>query len=332
MTTYREKTTSIRTLRHGKHKLILSSYRYHTLIFDSARITSAAPIYFKPFYHRRTRRTYVDGVLQRNNPIRVADEERRLIWREDKKHTDIIVSLGSGKYTQYHGGVKQAKTSNLRFKNILPGGLRANVATIYDMVLSTLDCEREWNDFVGSYREDDRFIGVCHRLDIGLEKKPPKIDAVDEIPALEREARDYLHQRRNQRYRPYLNPEYSCAYAHIRVVARRLLATLFYFDSTETIMTNQPVHKCVGFLQCRLSPTMDAQFSSLMASGPNFRERQGTQTRNISFLHPNISSSHFDRTTFSSKIEFVIETPGSPPWIEVCFPIKSDKWEPISGF
>ena len=299
------------------------------LTYKSARITSAAPIYFKPYYHRRTRRTYVDGALQRNNPIRVADEERRLIWRDDKKNPDIIVSLGTGKRADYDGGVNLAGSSSLRFKNILPKGIRTKVATTYDMVLSTLDCEREWNDFVNSKREDSRFKSVCHRIDIGLEDKPPKIDAVEQLSFLEKQARQYL-RKEYKRHKPYLNPEYPSAHAHIRIVARRLIATLFYFDETETATTSQPVYKCAGFLRCRLSPTMDEQFSSLITSGPIFRVRQGTQTRKVLFVQSD--PPHFDPKTFSSKVEFVEESPGPPLWIEVCFPKKSDKWERISGY
>ena len=333
MITYKGKTTSTMTLRHGKRELNLSCYRVFILISDRARITSAAPIYFKPFYHRRTRRTYIDGALQRNNPIRVADEERRLIWREDKKIPDIVISLGTGKYADHDGGVRSANSSTMRYvKSIIPRGIRAKVATSYDMVLSTLDCEREWDDFISSKGDDDRFISICHRLDVGLENEPPKIDAVKSLSTLELQTRNYL-RKGPQRHMPYLNSDYDSAYAHIRIVARRLIATLFCFDEVETAITSQPVHKCTGFLRCRLSPTMNEQFASLVASGPTFRVCQGTRIRNVTFVDSRRSSQpSFDPRTFSSRIEFPIEASGSPAWIEVCFPSKSPKWERISGY
>src|SRR2546421_5588842 len=109
------------------------------LICCSARSTSAAPIYFRPYYHRRTRRTYIDGAIQRNNPIRVADEERRLIWR-DNKNPDIILSVGTGMQVNFSGGAKSARSSKMGLvQKMIPKGVRTKIATGYDMVLSTLD-------------------------------------------------------------------------------------------------------------------------------------------------------------------------------------------------
>ena len=76
------------------------------LICYSARGTSAAPTYFKAYTHSRTRRTYIDGAVQRNNTIRVADEERCLIWRSGNRKPDIILSIGSGIQVDRSGGPK----------------------------------------------------------------------------------------------------------------------------------------------------------------------------------------------------------------------------------
>ncbi len=64
---------------------------------DSARATSAAPTYFKPFFHKASKQVYQDGGLYHNNPIEIADIERKLIWPEmEHQYPDIVLSLGTG--------------------------------------------------------------------------------------------------------------------------------------------------------------------------------------------------------------------------------------------
>jgi predicted acylesterase/phospholipase RssA len=66
-------------------------------VWEAASATSAAPSIFKPFKHPKADRTYMDGALYNNNPIRVAHAERRLLWSDVAyKHPDIILSIGTG--------------------------------------------------------------------------------------------------------------------------------------------------------------------------------------------------------------------------------------------
>lgn len=63
----------------------------------SARATSAAPGYFKPFIHERTGIGYLDGALYYNNPVRVANMECKLIWPDTMNlPPDILLSIGTG--------------------------------------------------------------------------------------------------------------------------------------------------------------------------------------------------------------------------------------------
>ncbi|OCL00524.1 uncharacterized protein K441DRAFT_444104, partial [Cenococcum geophilum 1.58] len=53
------------------------TYDQEVKVWEAARATSAAPTFFKPFTHSATGVVYKDGALKCNNPIRIADSERR---------------------------------------------------------------------------------------------------------------------------------------------------------------------------------------------------------------------------------------------------------------
>lgn len=66
-------------------------------VWEAAAATSAAPSYFKPFVHGPTKRTYLDGALYHNNPVWLANRERKLLWPDvADKHPDILLSIGTG--------------------------------------------------------------------------------------------------------------------------------------------------------------------------------------------------------------------------------------------
>ena len=66
-------------------------------IWEAAAATSAAPSYFKPFIHEATERTYLDGALYHNNPVRLVRSEAQLLWPDvADEHPDILLSIGTG--------------------------------------------------------------------------------------------------------------------------------------------------------------------------------------------------------------------------------------------
>ena len=71
-------------------------------VWEAAAATSAAPSYFKPFYHKVAGRCYLDGALYNNNPVRVAHRERRMLWPDVlSKDPDIFLSIGTGQSEKY---------------------------------------------------------------------------------------------------------------------------------------------------------------------------------------------------------------------------------------
>lgn len=188
--------------------------------------SSAAPIYFKPFTHKKTKRTYLDGGIVRNNPIRVAFEETNIIWH-DAVVPDVIVSLGTGVKVDPITGIRASSPPDPlinALKAMLPPGIRKKVETGVDMARNSLDCQVEWNSFVRSIRHKPRLAENSHRLNVGLSRNF-KLDDVEGINELKNECHQYLDGRGAP---PYLQKDYSSAHRHIQAVARRLIASLFY--------------------------------------------------------------------------------------------------------
>jgi patatin-like phospholipase/acyl hydrolase len=69
--------------------------------WEAAAATAAAPPYFKTFYHRGTRRSYLDGAFYNNNPARISHQERKILWPDVANHPpDIFLSIGTSKDAQ----------------------------------------------------------------------------------------------------------------------------------------------------------------------------------------------------------------------------------------
>lgn len=66
--------------------------------WEAAAATAAAPPYFKAFYHGPTRRSYLDGAFYNNNPARIAEQERKVLWPDIADSApDIFLSIGTSK-------------------------------------------------------------------------------------------------------------------------------------------------------------------------------------------------------------------------------------------
>lgn len=224
----------------------------------------------------------------------------------------------------------------------IPAGIRRKVAVGYDMIVSTLDCEKQWSDFVSSKRSDQRSDRHCHRLNLGLDMKPPKLDDVKSMEELESLTREYFSD--DPKAAPaYLNPIYATGRDHLRAIARRLLAVLFYFEESPPSSISSPIrptastqslnmshHRVTGTIWCRLSPAMTQQFESLIRSGLKFRVRQGRHTQAITHVNPR--PPHFNLQNFSSKVEFLVSPHRGQQVIEVLLSGRNGVWEAISGY
>lgn len=99
----------------GEQGLILANYSRHEenepnykfefphnlQVWEAACATSAAPSFFKPFVSTKSLRTYLDGALYYNNPVRVANHERKFLWPDVAENPpDILLSIGTGQNGQ----------------------------------------------------------------------------------------------------------------------------------------------------------------------------------------------------------------------------------------
>ncbi len=66
-------------------------------VCEAAAATSAAPGYFKAYYHKPTTQDFLDGALYYNNPVQVVHREAMLIWPDmAESHPDLLLSIGTG--------------------------------------------------------------------------------------------------------------------------------------------------------------------------------------------------------------------------------------------
>jgi hypothetical protein len=284
--------------------------------------------------HGETKRTYVDGAVVRNNPVRVAYEEDRKIWTSSPCRPDIILSVGTGVLVDKNGTPVVARNPHIeRLKKLVPARLRKKVVTGLDMVQSTMDCHREWNDFIQSHNFDPRLRTNCHRLDIGLSDAPPDLDAVDRMPSLLFESETYLGQQPHSHGSQTIYPrrQYKNAHEHIRAVARRLVASLFYFS--RVLPNAMSAGKVRGNIRCRLTPQSEWALS-LLASGPLFRLREvgPNSVENINTVDFMNSQQPFEPTSLSAAVEFNVSGGEYVRLIEIQLPRRGEEWEAIGGF
>ncbi|KAL0253221.1 hypothetical protein SLS55_010193 [Diplodia seriata] len=152
-------------------------------IWEAARATSAAPFFFKPFEHKGTGQTYLDGALFHNNPICIALRERQLLWPDEPcELPDLILSLGTGMAPERK--VQEQCIPPERAHQWLPGFLGCMLQTAKDHFAMALNCENIWKNFVESQsRSWD--LSRFHRFNPVLVGDVPSLDAVDQMKSIQ---------------------------------------------------------------------------------------------------------------------------------------------------
>lgn len=205
------------------------------LTITRARATSAAPRIFKPFHHEPSKQVYLDGAIFHNNPIFIAERERKLIWGNLRdEYPDIMVSIG----TSFSSEKERSRfnESDRPHRGVVAHG-RALLQIARDHISSSLDCERTWNEFLNNLpnaRQQSRYV----RLNPKLKGHVPALDEVSYMTSIQHTVRDIMSQ----------SPD-------IKRVAVQLIATSFYFELLGPIIENSDgtfaaqgmcrVHRCV---------------------------------------------------------------------------------------
>ncbi|GAW26646.1 putative lysophospholipase-like protein [Rosellinia necatrix] len=204
-------------------------------VWEAARATSAAPRFFKSFHHELSQKTYIDGAMFHNNPVRVADSERKILW-PDSQIPDIFLSIGTG-------STQSLERSGTEKMEAARKGIFSHGRYLYNIMRSniqqTLDCERAWDDYISSVANSftspsprSRFLRI--NPNVG---EIPALDEKDKIASLRRKAEVELKLD-----------------LRIKDLARQLIASTFYFDiiSVSEVDEENGTIDIRGQIRCRL--------------------------------------------------------------------------------
>lgn len=235
--------------------------------------------------------------------------------------TGVVVNPTSGEIDE---GDRKKYEALIPF---VPPGVRKKIETGYDMVKSTMNCQKAWVDFKQSISHNPRLMRNSHRLNVGLTRRV-NLDGVQSMVQLQEESRSYLDARPRL---PYLDEDYGTAFEHIGVVARRLIATLFYY--TGALQENMTSQRLRGCIFCRLKPG-SAHAMNLLEDDIRFRLRQVARDgRRIVQQVRYKYTPPFNPADLSADVHFKVSEGVFERCIEVNLPHwGKNSWEPISGF
>ena len=211
-----------------------------TKLSDRARATSAAPTYFKSFKSLRNNQGYLDGALYHNNPVRVADLERRLIWPEtEDSPPDILLSIGTSCNDAIHNEVQRSAGLSHRNRPAMGSRPSSTVVTgprriftrrhkksqprkwfniLVNRIENILDTELRWLEFMAEAGHGDEVNrSRYHRINPNIREDPPKLDETKKLPHLQQRMIRVMKEKYFQN--------------QIGEVARRLVASSFYVEA-----------------------------------------------------------------------------------------------------
>jgi predicted acylesterase/phospholipase RssA len=178
-------------------------------VWEAARATSAAPRFFRPFYHKPTNRTFTDGALKHNNPTQVADMETQLLWTHHPC-PDILLSISTGsepgKTPDWH---QEDTTQYTR-------GPVSYARTLSDIAMhqtdQNMDPHRAWSDFSRQHQLKEKDLDKRYiRLNTQFESLT-RLDSYDDMETLISKTKEYCE--RND--------------IELRNITTRLITSLFY--------------------------------------------------------------------------------------------------------
>ena len=181
---------------------------------------------------------YLDGALYHNNPVRVADLERRLIWPDTEfSPPDMLLSIG----TSCNNNIRQEAQNRLHLPPqasdpTLPraeGGdsqhgkrkavrkkaiqMSKIINIMRNRVENILDTEMTWLIFMSdAARGDEDTKTRYRRINPGIGKDPPKLDDVKMLPSLRSSIQAIM--------------KYGDLRKQIEGTARHLVASSFYVE------------------------------------------------------------------------------------------------------
>ena len=170
---------------------------------------------FRPLCHGPSKQVYTDGAIYHNNPIQIADKERKLIWPDlENENPDLVVSVG----TTYHSTARLSTE-----KAALPRlGVFSHGKALYriavDHIASALDSEKAWHSYMNVLQPPSEYRTKYVRINPQINEHPPRLDEVERMSYIQDIVREMLGSDEK-----------------IPKVALRLIASSFYFEKSQSV-------------------------------------------------------------------------------------------------
>ncbi|KAF2735254.1 FabD/lysophospholipase-like protein [Polyplosphaeria fusca] len=246
----------------GKRAIVLANYsREHGSRMEAnISATSAAPSFFKPFNHHATQKTYLDGALYHNNPVKLIERERKLLWPDvANKHPDVLVSIGTSQnenqilFDLPSDSLDSEERSRyvclLLLTRVSYGHRSLNFARFsgswfHNRFDSILDAEITWRDFVADVDTQNAATFRYLRINPDIGRDPPKLDDVGQLKRLQEDTQKALK-----------TPDSKVL---IERTAHTLAASSFYYEKLVSPWKERDgSFSCRGRLCCRFENGSD---------------------------------------------------------------------------
>ena len=170
---------------------------------------------FKPLCHKPSKQVYTDGAIYHNNPIQIADKERKLIWPDlENEFPDLVVSVG----TTYNSAARLS-TEKMAVPRL---GVFSHGKALYkiavDHIASALDSEKTWHSYMNVLQPPLNHRSKYIRINPQLDEDPPRLDEVEHMSYIQDKVREML-----------------ISDDRIQKVALRLIASSFYFEKSQSV-------------------------------------------------------------------------------------------------
>ncbi|KAK6500456.1 hypothetical protein TWF481_010799 [Arthrobotrys musiformis] len=289
--------------------------------WEAGLCTSAAPVYFSRYVKPGPSQDfYIDGGVKNNNPINWAINEAKQLWprMKETQRTDILISLGTGKFENY-----MLWEPSFVFN-------RSWVKDIVQAFLQNLNGEAVWEDFKQGKGAEKYDPKTHHRLNATLPIKKCKLDDVRQMKLLREETERYLDPG---------NPKGGYQYLHS--VAHRLLAKLFFFHPTSRARHDKgkgaSLWHLPGVIRCRLDnhstevKTLVPKIAYFFSSNQDSLSDEVNENNKLHFTQDTVRRVRGHDAVF--EVDHIITTSNVKSWQAVYVRFNDDpQYYPISGF
>lgn len=154
----------------------------------------------------------MDGAIYHNNPVQIADKERKLLWPGmAKEYPDLLVSLGSC----YNPNSNVTRDDSPLPQSGFWSYGKSLLKIAYDHVMSALNSEEAWHAYMNVLSPPSNQRSKYFRLNPELDEEPPLLDQVEHMSIIKQKVNLIM-----------------CDNNVVQRLASHLIASSFYFQVT----------------------------------------------------------------------------------------------------